>query len=248
MATHLDGHATAVTAGRGFMADQRFFTRYAIALVVFIMFGFIQFQLRGFVNFRGAPLFIHLHAAVMVSWLAMFVLQNVLVQSGNIALHRTLGWVSVALSVAVVAMASYTGITAIRIGIVPPFFSPAQFLAITQVGAATFGAMVAFAIARRKQTEWHRRLMLGSMILISEPALGRLVPMPLIGGEMGEWLIAGIQLLMVWILARHDRKVMGAVHPATKVVLIALLGSHALISALTYLPAFINLAQAVAAG
>jgi hypothetical protein len=248
MATHFDGHATAVPAGRGFMADQRFFTRYAIALVAFILFGFIQFELRGFVDIRTAPLFLHVHGAVMVSWLAMFVVQNMLVSGGQIALHRTLGWIGLLLAVAVTMVASYTGITAIKMGIVPPFFSTAQFLALTQTGAVFFAGLVAAAIVRRKQTQWHRRLMLGSMFLITEPALGRLLPMPLLGGEMGEWAVLVVQLVMLAILARHDKKVLGSVHPATKVVLAAVIASHVLISALSHLPPFVAYAQAVAAG
>lgn len=247
MATQIDAGASAIPAGRGFLSDQSFFTRYAIILVAIIMFGFIQFQLRGFANFRTAPLFLHVHAIVMVSWLALFVVQNWLAQSGNISLHRTMGWAGAALAATVVIVGSYTGITAIRLDMIPPFFSAPQFLAITQVGAATVGGLVAYAIVRRKQTDWHRRLMLGSLILISEPAFGRLLPMPLVGGEAGEWIIAAIQLVMVWILARHDRRQLGATHAATKIVAAVVVLSHALVSVLTYTPQVAALAQAVAA-
>lgn len=248
MATQSAVDDTAIPAGRGFMSDQPFFTRYAMVLVAIILFGFAQFQLRGFVNFRSAPFFLHVHATVMVSWLAVFIIQNLLAQSGNIALHRTIGWISVVLATAVVASGSYTGITAIRTGITPPFFSQPQFLALTQVGVATFGGLVLLAVLRRRHTQWHRRLMLGSLILITEPAFGRLLPMPLVGGEAGEWIIAGIQLVMLWILARHDRKQLGQVHPATKLVAAVVVLSHALISLLTYAPPFAAVAQAVAAG
>ena len=248
MATTVDSIGNASGVGRGWASDQPYFTRYAMLLTALILFGFIQFELRGFVDIRTAPLFLHVHGAVMVSWLGLFVLQNVLIQSRQIALHRTLGWLSVAVAAAVVVVCSYTGITATKMRIVPPFFIPAQFLALTQVGAATFGILVAWAIARRKDTQFHRRLMLGSLILITEPAFGRLLPMPLLGGEMGEWAIMLIQLGFVFLIARHDRKVLGTVHEATKIVLAAVVLSHVVISALSNLPAFSAYAQAVAAG
>lgn len=229
------------------MSDQSFFTRFAVALVLFILFGFIQFELRGFVDIRTAPLFLHVHGAVMVSWLAMFVVQNVLISSGQVQIHRTLGWLALALASAVVAVCSYTGVTAIKMNIVPPFFSVAQFLALTQVSAASFGGLVGYAVLRRKDTQWHRRLMLGSLILISEPALGRILPMPILGGEMGEWTVLLVQLAMLAILARHDSKLLGAIHPATKVVTAVVVLSHVAISALSNWPAFATYAQVVAA-
>ena len=45
-----------------------------------------------------------------------------------------------------------------------------------------------------------------------------------------------------------DRKVLGTVHEATKIVLAAVVLSHVVISALSNLPAFAAYAQAVAAG
>lgn len=247
MATQIDGGAVAASADRGFMSDQSFFTRYAAALAAFILFGFLQFELRGFVDIRTAPVFLHVHGAVMVSWLAMFVIQNVMISSGQVQIHRTLGWLSAALALAVVVVGSYTAITAIRLGMTPPFFSVPQFLALTQTGVAFFGGLVAFAIIRRKQTQWHRRLMLGSLIMITEPALGRILPMPLIGGEIGEWLVMAVQLVMIAILVRHDRKVLGAVHPATLTVAAAVVVSHVLITIISHIPAFAAYAEAVAA-
>jgi len=242
--------ATAAPAarGRGYMADQRFFTRYAIFLAVFILFGFIQFQLRGFVNVRAAPAFLHLHGALMVSWLGMFVLQSVLISRSQVQLHRTLGWLSVAIAAAVVAVGSYTGIHAIALGIVPPFFTPAFFLALNQIGIAAFALAVVLAVTFRKQVQWHRRLIIGSGILITEPALGRLVPMPLIGQTVGELVILAIQMLMIAVLARHDRKVLGQVHPATLVVAAISVGVHLAVEIASRLPLTAQLAASIAAG
>jgi hypothetical protein len=166
MATHANTAAPSAR-GRGYMADQRFFTRFAIFLAIFILFGFIQFQLRGFVNVRTAPAFLHLHGALMVSWLGMFVLQSVLISRMQVQLHRTLGWLTVGIATAVVVVGSYTGIHAVALGIVPPFFSPAFFLAVNQLGIAAFALTVVLAVVFRCQVQWHRRLIIGSGIIIA---------------------------------------------------------------------------------
>jgi hypothetical protein len=56
MATHANTAAPSAR-GRGYMADQRFFTRFAIFLAIFILFGFIQFQLRGYSTSAPRPPF-----------------------------------------------------------------------------------------------------------------------------------------------------------------------------------------------
>lgn len=247
MATVGDGIVGQRSIGRGFMADQGFFTRYTIILAALILFGFLQFEMRGFVDIRNVPPFLHLHGGFMVSWLALICAQNVLVSRSQLQLHRTLGWVGAVLAAAVVAMASYTGYQAIARGMVPPFFSVPQFLALTQVEALSFGLLVVLAIAYRKQTQFHRRFMLISTIQIVEPALGRLLPMPLLGG-WGEWLILTIQLIMLAVLARHDRRILGLVHPATLIGGAVVVASHVLTSMLAALPSFAAYAQAIAAG
>ena len=241
-------NAHAAAPARGFMADQAFFTRFAVALTAFILFGFIQFELRGFVNIMTVPWFLHVHGALMVTWLAMYVLQSSLISAGQVAIHRKTGWLALLLAVGVVGFGSFTGISAIRVGMVPPFFTNPFFLALNQVGMIAFAGVVALAIVKRRQVEWHRRLMVGTGIIVMEPALGRLLPMPLMGQTAGELTAALIQLLMVGILARHDRKVLGRVHPATLTLALVLVVSHLAIELLARTPAFQALAASIAAG
>lgn len=235
-------------AGRGFMADQAFYTRFAVWLSVFILFAFGQFQLRGLSTGFGSPLYVHLHAVVMLAWLGMYVAQSWLVSAGQIAIHRKTGWLSLAVALAVVVTGSATGILAVDSGRVPPFFTNSFFLALTFVGVATFSAVVALAVLKRREVQWHRRLMIGSGILITEPAFGRLVPLPLVGQSVGEIIVLGLQLLLVGILARHDRKVLGSIHPATLVIALALVVHHLGLEVLQRLPAFAAFAESIAAG
>ena len=232
---------------RGFMADQQFFVRYALVLVLFILFGFLQFSLRGFVDIRTMPLLVHLHAAVMLAWLGLFILQNLLVHRGELALHRKLGWLALGVAGAIALLGWAVGYQAVAAGRVPPFFTAPYFLALTFLESTFFAAIVAWAVSQRRRTEWHRRLMFGATFVILEPALGRLLPMPVLGA-WGEWVVLAVQLLFVAVLARHDRKMFGSVHPATVAVGGILIASHLVITGVATLPATESLARAVAAG
>lgn len=222
-----------------------FWAKMAIGISVFIVFGFVQFSLRGFVDYRSAPLVMHLHGIAMVSWLALLTTQSVLAGNGNLAVHRRLGWTSAVMVPLIIVLASLTCFAAIRSGRFPPFFTAPYFLALVHVGAAVFAALVATAVARRGQRDWHRRLMVGSTILLMEPALGRVLPMPLIM-PWGEWVSMVIQLGMVALIMRHDRRELGRVHPATTAVFLAVALSHVLVEMLAITPWWIAFTARVA--
>ncbi|MDF8332961.1 adenylate cyclase [Novosphingobium cyanobacteriorum] len=240
--------AAAAHPSYSYTTDQQFFLRLSQVIAGLIVFGFAQWALRGFVKPTQVPLLIHVHGVVMLGWLAVLVAQNALAGSGNLALHRHLGWASVALVGAIVVLGISAGRMALQLHRVPPFFSDAFFLALTHVEVTAFAAMFATAVALRRQTQWHRRLMIGATVIVMEPAFGRLLPMELIDPGLGPWLEAALQAVFLLAIARHDRKVMGAVHPATLFSLAALLGVHALIQALAALPAMAAAAQAIATG
>ena len=248
MATNAQGfdYATRRPA-RGFMADQPYFTRFTICLALFIVFGFAQFSLRGFVDVRGTPLLTHLHAALMLAWLGLAVAQNVLVGRDQLSLHRKLGWLASALVAGIAVIGVSVGFSAVAGDRAPPFFSTPYFLALTILEPLIFSVVVAWGVTLRRNTQWHRRVMLGSMIIILEPALGRILPMPLMGA-WGEWTILALQLLVLAILARHDHKGLGKTHPATLSLMGIVVIVHLSVSLLSVVPPFAAFAEAIAAG
>ena len=245
MASTADGLALASPRARD--ADATFFAKLSLGLALFIVFGFAQFSARGMVDIARAPWFVHAHGAAMLAWLALVVAQPRLIASGNRALHRTTGWLSLALLAVVVAFGSMAGLGALRHGTVPPFFTPPYFLALVHIGLFSLAATVIWAIVLRRRTDWHRRLMIGALVLIMEPALGRLLPMPLIM-PWGEWLALAFQLGALAILARHDRRTLGAIHPATLASAAIVVFNHVVVELLALLPATQALAASIAGG
>ena len=235
------------TAAQRFQEDQRFFLRMAVAIALFILFGFAQFAARGLVDLAAAPAWVHLHGIVFTSWLALFVAQNYLAATGGMTLHRQLGWSSVMLAAAMVFLAVYAGVKSIELHRQPFFFTPPYFLALNLVGATFFAGIYIAAILSARQTEWHRRLMLVATVLLMEPALGRLLPMPLTGGEIGEWLAFVAQLGVLGLAMRHDRKVRGSVHPALFWGAGLLFAAHLMVSLLSRSTPIVDLAQRLGA-
>lgn len=239
---------TATRKGTSYLQDQRFFTRLALALAALIVLGFLQWALRGFVAPLKTPPLVHLHGVAMLCWLGTLALQSRLAETGKLNVHRMLGWASLGLVCAIVALGIFTARMALAMQRVPPIFTDAYFLALTHVEVAMFATLVAVAIVLRRHTQWHRRLMIGATVIFMEPALGRLLPMPMLGQTGGAWLEAALQVAFLGILARHDATVLGRIHPGTMIAISAVVASHGLIQWLAAMPAVAVFAQAIAHG
>lgn len=225
--------------------EARFFARYTLILALFILFAFLQFALRGMSMYVFDYVWPHVHGGLMVTWLAVMVMQTRLVEQGDLARHRKLGWIGAYLVVCVVVSGCMAGVLALKAGVVPPFFTKAYFLALTIVGSVVFGGLVFAAITRRKQTDYHRRLMFGSLVAITEPAFGRVLPMPLMIG-WGEWVVLAIQLAMLGVVALHDRKTIGRIHPATATAGAIIAMTHVLVELSAINPEIIAFADRLA--
>ncbi|EJL20726.1 hypothetical protein [Novosphingobium sp. AP12] len=224
-----------------------FWAKMTIGMSLFIVFGFAQFALRGFVPYTQVPLIFHLHGMTMLAWLGLLCTQSVLAGRGvGLEIHRKLGWASALMLPLIMVLASVTCVTALQAGFFPPFFTPAYFLALVHVGVVIFAVLLATAIAWRAQADWHKRLIIGSTVLLMEPALGRVLPMPFIM-PWGEWVAMVIQLGVVALVVRHDRRSLGRVHPATMAVMLAVVLGHVVIELLAISPWWIAFAGRVAA-
>ena len=194
--------------------DQAFFLKLSVGIFLFSAFAFTQWALRGYVNYSATPLSVHLHALAMVSWLVLFIWQNRLAMHGNLARHRKWGRIAMCLAAFLVAIGTYITLQAIILHRVPPIFTPAYFLVLGPVHLIFFIGILTAAAARRRQPEWHRRLMLVSTVLLMEPAFGRLVPPPLLATPWNPVAEAVMQCALLGIVMLHDRRVRGRIHPA----------------------------------
>ena len=79
----------------GKRGGERFFLISAIIMVFVIVAGFSLQLATGRSSFQAPPL-LHAHAVVFMGWVAIFLVQNILIATGQVRFHRTLGWIAAA--------------------------------------------------------------------------------------------------------------------------------------------------------
>ncbi|MCP3735960.1 hypothetical protein M9979_13890 [Sphingomonas sp. RP10(2022)] len=193
------------------LRDHRFFFWLAVAMTVVIVAGFSMQLAMGRSSF-AVPVRLHIHAAVFFGWTALYLMQNWLVASGSVALHRRIGWLGAGWAVAVVVLGIYMTVMMVRRGGAPFFFVPSYFLFMNSLSVLCFGGLVAAAIRLRRQTAWHNRLMACAMAGLTGPAWGRLLPAPFMIPWVGWGVFAAVMLFPIAGVVA-DLRTRGRVHP-----------------------------------
>lgn len=192
--------------------EARFFFVMALLMGATSIGGFALMAAIGVSSF-SLPWFYHVHAGVFIAWVALYVAQSSLVLQGNIALHRKLGKTAAVIIPAMVVLAVFLTFMSLRTTGGPPFFAQAEFLSVNLFHIAAFALLAGWALARRRETDWHRRLMFGAMATVGSPGLARLLPLPLTIPYTfpAIFLVAAI-FPIVGMIA--DKRMHGRVHPA----------------------------------
>ena len=119
---------------------------------------------------------IHFHAAVYSGWLGLFVLQCLLVASGNIQLHRKLGNFGLAYGVVVIAVGFTTALLRFASRLEAGGIEAVQNTALAPLtDMLLFGAFFGAAAYTRAKPEFHKRLMLVAATTILIPSIARFV-------------------------------------------------------------------------
>jgi len=162
----------------------------------------------------GLPFWVHLHGAVMTTWVLLFALQTALVRRRSLALHRALGFTSIGLVVVMVPLAIATDLLAIQRDAVPPFFTPAMMFAADLSDIVVFAVLFGWAVALRRRRDWHARLLLCATVVLTWPALGRLAPLHRFGLAMIVPLATAVLIALALVGPLNDLVRRGRVHPA----------------------------------
>jgi uncharacterized membrane protein YozB (DUF420 family) len=211
-------------------AERAFYTGMALAIFAAVFLGFARsFFLRPwYPEPRGAPeTFFYLHGAVFAAWFVLLVVQASLVGVGRTDLHRRLGTAGALLAVAMVVTGTWGALVAARRpgGFVGIDIPPLRFLAIPLFDMALFGLLVGIAVARRRDPQTHKRLMLAASIAIIAAAVAR---WPFDFMKAGPPAFLGITDLFLVPLVIWDVATRRRLHPATLWAGLALLVSQPL--------------------
>lgn len=201
-------------------AERKFYSRMALLLVAVVFIGFApSFYLRGIVPSYPRPnptlpLSVLLHGGLFTLWMLVFVAQTRLVAARKVEVHMRLGKLSFLLALAIIPMMYLVAVWQVARANQPPFTDPLNWTIVPLAVIPAYAILVWQGWARRKQAQWHKRLMLSAAILLMlGPAVARIpIAPPTIGGFLFHMLV-GLALfipLFVW-----DRRRDGRVHPAT---------------------------------
>jgi hypothetical protein len=158
--------------------DRRFYLGAALIAVGLVFWGFAPtYYLKLVFGAPALPTRLHIHGAIMSSWLALFFVQAVLVSAQRLDWHRRLGIVGVMVAVGVVLVGSTTTINAAarEVG----RHSAEASVRVTVMGLelvqmALFAGLVAAAIGMRRRPDYHKRLMLLATACMMPSAFSRI--------------------------------------------------------------------------
>lgn len=224
----------------------RVFPGLAIAMVLIVVAGFVVQLATGRSSFE-APLMVHAHAVVFMGWLVIFLLQNLLIATGQVRWHRPLGWLATVWLVPMLVLGWLVTEAMVRQGNAPFFFRPLQFLVFDPLSLVTFVGLTIAAVALRRSTDWHRRLHYSAMAILMGPGVGRLLPVPLLVPWAWE-ATAAVTLLFPVIGMIIDLRKSGRIHPAWAWGFGVQVAMIIAIEAITWSPLGIAFYDAVVAG
>ena len=202
--------------------ERRFYSRMALFLVALVFIGFApSFYLRGIVpQFPRPnptlPPSVLLHGLLFTLWMLVFVAQTQLVAAGRRDIHMKLGSASMVLAVSIIPVMYLIAVWQVARKNVPPFTNPLDWTSLPLFAIPAFALLVWLGWKRRKQAQWHKRLMLGAaMVVVLGPSIGRLPLIP--PSKIGFAIQMTATLLFFLPLFMWDKRTIGHTHPATKI-------------------------------
>ena len=167
------------------------------------------------------PAYLIVHAVLLTAWYAGLVVQSGLIVRRRLDLHKTLGFIGVAVAIGVVL----TGIAATLLAIpravelgYPPRPRIDILVTTNTMNLLVFVALVSVAVYKRANPQTHKRLLLIASLAIIGPAVG---PDRMFGFFLQSFMPFTLPialffwLVLVVIMGIYDVVVSGRVHPAT---------------------------------
>jgi hypothetical protein len=147
---------------------------FIFVILIAIQWGFYQSYTSQFPNFKNATPLIHIHGALLMTWMLLLIGQPLLIHSGKASLHRTIGKVSwvlgplIIISLFLIGRGGY----ARGLGNVPEQEN-LTFIVLDMRGFLSFAIFWSLAMVTRKQPDSHMRYMIATGLLAIGPGVSR---------------------------------------------------------------------------
>jgi hypothetical protein len=220
-------------------SDRIFYSTMGLAVAAVSVWGFARsfYFSRWFAVPQGTPemtALLYLHGFAFTGWLALMVIQPLLIARRNLPLHRTLGYFGAGLAAAMFVLGNLAAIAAIHVGFIG-LGDPLDFYAVPFFAVNSFAVTVALAIYWRHRADTHKRLMLLSNVGLLGAAIARIPLDAVQGGAPFTFIFLPNLITVAGIL--YDWRTRGRVHRvwiwgglamlASQLILFPLMGSAA---------------------
>lgn len=229
--------ATIASPSARLRSDRIFYTAMGLAVAATVIWGFsASFYFSRWMTVPPTtpdmgPL-LYLHGAVFSAWIALMVVQPMLIAARNVALHRRLGIFGACVAAAMVVLGNFAAIAAMHGGF-RGLGDPFVFYAVPFFAINSFAVAIFFAVRWRNRAETHKRLILLSSVALLGAAVARIPLGPIqsgapftfifgpdliiLAGMAYDWRTRG-RVHRVWILG-------GAAMVASQLVMMAVMGT-----------------------
>ncbi len=195
-------------------------------MLIVIALGFGKsFYLRPLFNDRPLPMYLVVHGVVMSAWYLLFLAQASLVHMGRTDLHRKLGIAGVLLAAAVVGAGLYVDLNIIphKASLGVDMSDPATLSAYARFSLASmstvaiFALIVVMAVALRRRSAVHKRLMYWAFVWSLGPAFTNTRPLGQVLDSLVVPYLPFFPADFIWLglLCAYDWKTERRIHPAT---------------------------------
>jgi hypothetical protein len=194
--------------------DRWFYSGMALAIAVTVFAGFAPtYYLRPYFHPQPLRPLLHLHGLIFTAWVLLLLMQTSLVAARRTDVHRRLGLAAMALVPLMLLVGATTAVVRAKEGFTPPGGPPPQvFLVIPLFDMVIFGVLAGAALALRRRSDTHKRLMLLATIGLLAAPIARL-PFALL--RAGPPAFFGLTDLFVLACVAYDLATRRRVQPAT---------------------------------
>lgn len=172
---------TTLTSSSSRVAFQfSFYSGMTLLMAFFVLggFGMTYWYPLASGSFPPAPAVVHLHGLVYFAWIILLVVQPLLVNVRNVALHRSVGTFSIALATAVIFMGTLITLLGAAASRETPGGSYYDGIYLGLMAVTGFGLMFTLAIRNVRRPFIHKQLILLAMLPILPPGIHRLYMVP----------------------------------------------------------------------
>jgi hypothetical protein len=176
---------------------------------IFVGVGF-GFDLHNYLHEHPAvPTIVHVHAIATTLWLLTATTLVLMVETGNVRLHRRLGWYAAGYAALVLVIAPWSELSWQALNLNTPGSFPPQFLSIAFSGVFCMAVLLPWGVLMRRNSAAHRRVLMLATVCISDAGFSRFVGLffPASTSFLGVYLFyEGGNVLLILLMFLWDWK------------------------------------------